>query len=196
MKLLDGFGEKSVTTLLKTIQDSKKIKLSNFLYSLSCPLLGKTASRILDKKFKGSFSCFINAVKEKEDFTSIEGFGDVIGTCIFSFFNKNMAEIELLSKEFNFIRPIEGNNSLDGKTFVITGSLNNFRNRDELIGVIVQNGGKVSGSVSKNTDYLINNDYMSSSGKNKKAQQLNIPIITEKQFNELLYSTKSGHSSV
>lgn len=189
MKSLEGFGEKSVAALLTTIQDSKTIKLANFLYALSCPLLGRTASQLLDKEFKGDFNSFIGAVKTKRDFSNIETFGQIISENILTFFGTNMKEIESLAGEFTFIKPVEylcNNNRLENKTFVITGSLNNFKNRDELVGVIVKNGGKVSGSVSKNTNYLINNDYTSSSSKNKKAQQLNIPIITEKGFLELL----------
>lgn len=189
MKGLNGFGEKSVNTLLAAIQDSRKIKLANFLYALSCPLLGKTASQLLNKEFRGDFKVFVGAVKTKRDFSNIETFGQIISESILTFFETNMEEIELLAKEFTFIQPIQeshNDNQLENKIFVITGSLNSFKNRDELIEVIVKNGGKVSGSVSKNTNYLINNDYTSSSSKNKKAQQLNIPIITEKGFLELL----------
>ena len=95
-----------------------------------------------------------------------------------------MSGIEALSEEFNFNKEEKNSSEIDlsGKIFVITGSLEHYKNRDELVSVIESMGGKVSGSVSTKTSYLINNDTQSSSSKNQKAKQLNIPIISEEDF--------------
>ena len=124
-------------------------------------------------------------------FEYIPGVGDVLINSMDDYFNKHCSEIWELSKEFTFDTPkstmSELIKSLDNKTFVITGSVNHYANRDELKADIIAHGGKVAGSVSSKTDYLINNDINSTSSKNTMAKSLNVPIISEDQFLEMIH---------
>ena len=187
MKTLDGFGKKSVDKLLTSIEKSRNTNLQRFLYSLSIPLLGKSASQDITKACNQSLDAFIGALMDggKDAFTHINGIGDALGSSIIGYWNKNGSKIIELSKEFTFESPNvvdEIPNTLQGKTFVVTGSVNHYKNRDELKADIVAHGGTVVGSVSSKTSYLINNDINSTSSKNQKAKSLNIPIITEEEF--------------
>ena len=122
----------------------------------------------------------------KDAFTHINGIGDTLGKSIIGYWNKNGSKIIELSKEFYFETPNvvldEMPKTLQGKTFVVTGSVHHYKNRDELKADIVVHGGTVAGSVSSKTSYLINNDINSTSSKNQKAKSLNIPIISEEEF--------------
>lgn len=188
MIVLDGFGKKSVEKLLSSIEESRNTNLQRFLYSLSIPLLGKSASQDIAKACNQSLDAFIGALMDggKDAFTYINGIGDALGKSIISYWNKNGSKIIELSKEFNFETPNivldEIPHTLQGKIFVVTGSVNHYKNRDELKTDIVTHGGTVVGSVSSKTSYLINNDINSTSSKNQKAKSLNIPIITEEEF--------------
>lgn len=187
MKTLDGFGKKSVDKLLTSIEKSRNTNLQRFLYSLSIPLLGKSASQDITKACNQSLDAFIGALMDggKDAFTHINGIGDALGSSIIGYWNKNGSKIIELSKEFTFESPNvvdEIPNTLQGKTFVVTGSINHYKNRDELKADIVAHGGTVAGSISAKTSYLINNDINSTSSKNQKAKSLNIPIITEEEF--------------
>ncbi len=196
MKALDGFGKKSVEKLLLSIEKSRKTSLERFLYSLSIPLLGKSASQDIAKSCTeqntssmGNF--MVTMITDgAEHFRSISGIGDSLINSLNSYFNKHCSEIFELSKEFTFESPNivldEISNTLQGKTFVVTGSVNHYKNRDELKADIVAHGGTVAGSVSSKTSYLINNDINSTSSKNQKAKSLNIPIITEEEFMKML----------
>lgn len=192
MKILDGFGEKSVEKLLNSIEKSRNTNLQRFLYSLSIPLLGKTASHDISKACSQNLDVFIGALMGggKDAFTYINGIGDTLGKSIIGYWNKNGEKIIALSKEFTFETPTilldEVPNILQGETFVVTGSVNHYKNRDELKADIVVHGGTVAGSVSSKTSYLINNDINSTSSKNQKAKSLGIPIITEEQFLEII----------
>ena len=121
-------------------------------------------------------------------FGSIQGIGDVLISSMDNYFEKQCDKIWQLSKEFVFETKgnYKTNDLLNGKIFVITGSLNHYSNRNELKEVIESNGGKVSGSISSKTSYLINNDIDSTSSKNKKAKSLGIPIINEEDFANML----------
>jgi DNA ligase (NAD+) len=187
---LDGFGRKSVDKLLENIEKSRDIDLSHFLYSLSIPLIGKTASKDIARVCNDNFQTFVNTVNLKTEcvFTNIDGFGKEMNTSLRRWWNENAEMCFNLSKEFNF-KEVKTNDEvkntntdLSGKVFVITGDLNHYKNRNELIEVIEGLNGKVTGSVSAKTDFLINNNVQSSSSKNQKAQKLNIPIITEEEF--------------
>ena len=192
MKTLDGFGKKSVEKLLLFIEKSRNTNLERFLYSLSIPLLGKSASHDIaencTKENTSSIGNFmaIMITDGAEHFRHISGIGDSLINSLNSYFNKHCSEIFELSKEFTFESPNlildEIPNTLQGKTFVITGSVHHYKNRDELKADIVTHGGTVAGSVSSKTSYLINNDINSTSSKNQKAKSLGIPIITEEQF--------------
>lgn len=188
MKTLGGFGKRSVEKLLSSIEESRNTNLRRFLYSLSIPLLGKSASQDIANECNQSFDAFVGALMDggKDAFTYINGIGDALGRSIIGYWNKNGEKIIELSKEFTFETPNlvldEIPNTLQGKTFVVTGSVNHYKNRDELKADIVTHGGTVAGSVSSKTSYLINNDINSTSSKNQKAKSLGIPIISEKQF--------------
>ena len=183
---MDGFGERSAEKLIQAIENSRNTTLERFINALSIPMIGKTASRTISKFFNGDFIDFYNNGLSNSDFdwTQLEDFGQAMDESIRAYANKDTLEMvwELSTcLEFQTVNKSE-NNSLDGKTFVITGKLNSFSNRDAAKDAIESHGGKVAGSVSKNTDYLVNNDILSTSGKNKKAKQLNIPIITEEEL--------------
>ena len=190
MKTLEGFGKKSVEKLLNSIEESRKTSLERFLYSLSVPLLGKSASKMIAEAVDYDLGKFMNimTIYGAKYFGSIQGIGDVLISSMDNYFEKQCDKIWQLSKEFVFETKsnYKTNDLLNGKTFVITGSLNHYSNRNELKEVIESNGGKVSGSISSKTSYLINNDIDSTSSKNKKAKSLGIPIITEDDFEKML----------
>lgn len=186
-KRYDGFGDKSVDKLLESIEKSRNTTLDRFIYALCIPLIGKTASKTIAKKFK-NVEEFYDKWCHDYDFTQLDDFGNTMNDSMQNFITNNYMWIAELIAEFIF-RDSDNNgnvkNVLEGKNFVITGSLNYYKNRDELIAVIERCGGKVSGSVSSKTSYLINNDVASKSGKNKKAIGLGIPIISESDFIEI-----------
>ena len=183
MAKLDGFGKKSVDKLIEAIENSRKTTLDRFIYSLSIPLIGRSASKDIAKFFDNDYEKFWK-YGIVTHYTQIDGFGEAMNNSLHQWLNQNHMMMEWLAHEFEFIT--ENNNSsrvdLSGKVFVITGSLTHYKNRDELVGVIEGLNGKVSGSVSAKTSYLINNDTQSNSSKNQKAKQLNIPIISEEDF--------------
>ena len=187
MYKLDGFGKKSVDKLLDNIQKSRNTELSRFIYALSIPLIGRTASKEIAKACYDDITIFIGMIKSNQLYklvNDIDGFGDTMLKSLCDYVKLHMSGIEALSEEFIFAKR-ECNSSksdLSGKTFVITGSLNHYKNRDELVGVIESLGGKISGSVSSKTSFLINNDTESNSSKNRKAKELGIPIISESNF--------------
>lgn len=192
MKILNGFGKKSVEKLLDSIEKSRNTNLQRFLYSLSIPLLGNSISKDIAEFCGNNFNSFVGALTEggKDAFTSINGIGEALGKSIINYWNKHNEEIIDLAQEFVFskdekIEKIE-NDKINGKVFVVTGSVHHYANRNELKADIEKNGGKVTGSVTSKTSYLINNDIDSNSSKNKKAKELNIPIITEEQFLSML----------
>lgn len=185
MYKLDGFGKKSIDKLLESIEKSRNTTLDRFIYGLCIPLIGRTASKVIAKEFKNQVEEFYDIWCHGYDFTKLEDFGDAMNNSMKVFIRDNYRWIAELIGEFNF-RESDNNGNVkqvfEGKTFVITGSLKAYKNREELVSVIERNGGKVSGSVSAKTNYLINNDTKSNSSKNKKAKELGIPIISEVQF--------------
>ena len=192
MYSLEGFGKKSVDKLLESIEKSRKTTLDRFIYALSVPMIGKSASKDIAKHFKYNFDEFYHCFSCGYGYfwnLKVDGIGVVASNNIQKFAITYMDKLFELSKEFTFKIPSESNNTqntLQGKTFVITGSLEKYSNRDELKSVIESYGGKVSGSVSAKTFALINNDIESSSSKNKKAKSLGVQIINEKQFMQLI----------
>ena len=186
---LEGFGEKSVKKLLNSIEKSKNITLDRFIYSLSIPLIGRSASKTISKYFNGDFDRFYNeCVVHKFDYRVLDDFGDSMSESIDNYLNDNCFMVGILSRYMYFekVQAVSTSNSLAGKVFCITGSMNHFANRDEAKEKIELAGGKVSGSVSAKTSYLVNNDVASTSGKNKKAKELNIPIISEEELIKML----------
>lgn len=190
MAKLDGFGKKSVDKLITAIEKSRNTTLDRFLYSLSIPLIGRSASKDISRVCYGDEKVFISMIKSNELYKlvdNIEGFGNAMYKSLCSYCKLHMSGIEDLLTYFTIEK--ENKNSgtdLSGKIFVITGSLNHYKNRDELVSVIESMGGKVSGSVSTKTSFLINNDTESNSSKNKKAKQLNVPIISEQYFIDMI----------
>lgn len=184
-----GFGEKSVDKLLENIEKSRNTTLDRFIYGLCIPLIGRTASKEIAKFFNYDYEKF-RTDGIVTHYSQIDGFGDNMNQSLHDYLRVNHMKISTLADEFIFETKSESSNNADlsNKTFVITGSLNHYKNRDELVNIIEQLGGKVSGSVSSKTNYLINNDVTSTSGKNKKAKDLGIPIISENQFVQMITS--------
>ena len=193
LKELEGFGDKSVDKLLDNIEKSRKTDLSRVLYAQSIPLIGKSASKDIASYCHHNIQTFINFMNVYYDFTVIDGFGSEMQKSLSNWWKDNEDEFVNLIKEFTFEKVEEKSNGvgLSGKVFVVTGSLNHYKNRNELVNVIESLGAKVSGSVSAKTSYLINNDVTSTSGKNKKAKDLNIPIISEEDFLKMIDTKKN-----
>lgn len=176
----DGFGEKSYNNLYNSIEKSRKVKIENFIYSLGIPEIGLSRAKLICKTFNNEFDKIKNA--SIEEISNIGGLGDIIAEkWVNTFKNEEFInEVEDVLKEIEFIDVSQSNsNILDGMIFVITGSVNNFANRDILIEYIEGFGGKVVKAISNNVTYLINNDINSTSSKNKKAKELGIKIISE-----------------
>jgi len=180
---MEGFGEKSYENLTASIEKARTTTAERLLYSIGIPNIGVATAKLITKAFDADMEKICNATVE--ELTEINGIGDVMARGYVDYFAKEenrqqlnhiLAEVQLEKTEST------EEATLTGKTFVVTGSVFQFKNRNELKAYIEDRGGKVAGSVSKNTDYLINNDNMSSSSKNKTAKELGIPIITEEEF--------------
>lgn len=200
---LPRMGEKSADKLISEINGCKETTLSKFLYSLSIPLIGRTASKALEKfetvraKEKNLNTALLSLLNDifnvKLDFTCIEDFGEKMNNSLRSYFLLHDNEIYDLIYCLSFPYVLNDNEvendsnkeSLNGKKFCITGKLIIYKNRDELVQEIERCGGSVVSSVTKNTDYLITNDKKSGSSKNKKAIELGIPVISEEEFQNL-----------
>ena len=185
---MDGFGDKSYEKLISSIEKSRDVLLPNLIYALGILNVGLSNAKIICKAFDYDIEKIKNATVEEIAVT--DNIGDVIATSVFDFFHdsEKLSEFNELVNELNILIPEkkETNSNIVGKTFVITGSLNTYENRNALKDLIESLGGKVAGSVSAKTDYLINNDVTSNSSKNKKAKELNVQIISEEDFNELI----------
>ena len=180
---MDGFGEKSFDNLMASLEKARHTTLPRLLYSLGIANIGLANAKMICKEFHYDLEKMIQATAE--EISSIEGIGPVIAKTYTEYFSdeENMRKFRhLLSHlELEEVKQ-ESRLTLDGKQFVITGSVNHFANRAELKEYIEQRGGKVTGSVTSKTDYLINNDATSNSSKNKKARELEIPILSEEDF--------------
>lgn len=188
----EGFGRKSVTKILNSIEKSRKTSLERFLYSLSIPLLGKSASMMIADSVDYDLDTFINemTIKGAEYFRYLPGVGDSLINSLNIYWKNHYSDIIQLANEFTFETQksimSETTNELENKTFVITGSVKHYQNRDALKADIEAHGGKVVGSISSKVNYLISNDINSTSSKNQKAKSLNVPIISEDQFLEMI----------
>lgn len=184
---MEGFGEKSFENLMESIEKARHTTLPRLIYGLGIPNVGAANAKLLCRRF-GYDLQRIEMAKE-EELCEIEGVGEVIAKAVTSYFSrpKNREILEHLKKHLLLEKPQEeAAQSLSGKTFVITGNVRHFKNRSQLKAEIEKYGGKVTGSVSKKTDYLINNDKTSSSAKNQKAQELGVAVISEEDFLEML----------
>lgn len=184
---MEGFGEKSYDNLMESIEVSRNVTMAKFIYSLGISGIGLANAKVIVSHFHQVFEDIRKATVE--ELTGIEGIGEVLAKAFFDFFHDEdkCRMVDALLTEIHFEMEETAKESvISGKTFVITGAVNQFSNRDELKAYIEKLGGKVTGSVSKNTDYLINNDVTSQSSKNKKARQLSIPILSEDDFMDLV----------
>lgn len=179
-----GFGVASVTRILNAIESGSKCNLSSVISAAGIPLIGTTVSKSLATIF-GSYQDFRDAIDNNFDFTELDGFGWEMHKAISSF---NFTEMDNIVNNYLQIEDTikeQTAQSLQNLVFVITGKLKTFKNRDELKAAIEAHGGKVTGSVSGKTNYLINNDTESTSSKNKTAKQLGVQIISEMDFRKL-----------
>lgn len=203
---MEGFGQKSYDNLIASVEKSRRSSFVPFIHSLGIPNIGKGQAKLFDKEYNGDVEKFFVDVYQRHDFTHIEGIGDVLNDNLWKWGNEylryipfedslNKVSPPLNLEVYNLLKEVDiqipekastGASSLAGKTFVITGKLKHFANRDALVAKIEGLGGKTSGSVSKNTSYLINNDVESTSGKNKKAKELGVPVISEDEFLEMI----------
>ncbi len=184
---MEGMGEKSYRNLMAAIDKAREIPLSRFLFSIGIPGIGAANGKILAKAFAGDLSRLREAAPE--ELVLIDQIGDVMAKDIAGFFRdeKKSAMLDDLLSEIHIREEAaETGSALSGKSFVITGDVMKFRNRNELKDFIEQNGGSVRSSVSAKTDYLINNNVNSNSSKNKTAKELGIPILSEEEFLELV----------
>mgnify|MGYP004672892987 FL=1 len=181
---MEGFGEKSYANLIEAVEKAKDTDLVRVLYGLGIDNIGLSTAKLIVKKLKGDPQAVLSVTAQ--ELTDIDGIGEVIAEAFVRYFadeKKKEEYIRLLGevrlKEIEESRETE---ELAGKTFVITGNVTHFANRKELKELIERMGGKVTGSVTGNTSYLINNDSMSQSTKNKTAAKLGVPVITEEEF--------------
>lgn len=181
---LDGFGPKSIQKLLVSIEKSRDVKLENFIAALGIDGIGIAAAKTISEHFNGDYEDFINAYFYWHfDWTTLRDFGQVMADNINTYLHDNLEMINDLALEMHFLKhecKQAADNPFSGKTICVTGKLNHF-NRDSINEKIASLGAKAAGSVSKKTDYLITNE-QSGSSKYKKAVELNIPIITEEEF--------------
>lgn len=185
----EGFGKKSVSNLLESVEKSRHTDGRHLLYALNIPLCGGDVAKKLLSRYKVKELIETARLSMFDDeFASIDGIGPEKSAKFIAWFKDDVhfqhvqhLLSELIIEEHE---PVETGNKCQGLTFVVTGDLHHYKNRNELKAYIESQGGKVTGSVSKSTNFLINNDAASQSSKNKKAHELNIPIITEDEFIE------------
>ena len=187
LRTMEGFGDKSVSKLLTAIEKARDVEAHRLLFALNIPLIGRdVCNRLLSAyQIADLFQTATEATTE-DVFATIAGIGPEKSASFVRWMKDkdNYSMLQQLLVELNISQSSSAptGNSCEGLTFVITGDVHHYKNRNELKAYIVSQGGKVTGSVSKSTSFLINNDVESSSGKNKKAKELSIPIISEEDF--------------
>ena len=181
-----GFGEKSYDNLITSLNKSRNVELHALIYSLGIPNIGVANAKLICKYFDNDLKKIRHATVE--ELVKIDGIGDKMAEKFTEYFSdkENVEKLDRLLQKVTIKNPEVNHNAqnMEGLNFVVTGSVNHFANRNEVKEYIEQRGGKVTGSVTSKTNYLINNDIMSNSSKNKKAKELGIEIITEEQFIE------------
>lgn len=183
---MEGFGEKSYENLMTGIERARTTTLARVIYSLGIPNIGLSGAKLICRQFEDEVEQVLAA--DEEALAAIDGIGAVIAGSFVEYFRdaEKRERFERLLSRLTLVKEeVSGEQDLKGKVFVVTGSLTHFANRNELKDQIEKRGGKVTGSVTGKTDYLINNDTTSSSSKNKKAKELGIPIISEEDFLKL-----------
>ena len=179
---MEGFGEKSYDNIIASVEASRKAEPAAVLYGLGIPHIGVSNAKMLCKAFDQDLDKVRNATVD--DLVVIDGMAEKRAVPFVEYFQnkENSDALDRLLDELEIIKPeVSGEQNMDGLSFVITGSLNSFENRDALKRYIEDRGGSAKGTVSKATNYLINNDINSNSSKNKKAKELGIEIITEEE---------------
>ncbi len=189
---MEGFGEKSYKKLINSLETARETTLPRLIYSLGISGIGLANAKVLCKAFHNDVEALLNATVT--DIMEIDGMGEVLAKAFVNYF-ANSDHVKLLRDLLREVKiPEEKENTtpqiFEGKNFVITGSVNHFANRGEVKELIESLGGKVTGSVTSKTNYLINNDVTSASSKNKKANELHIPIISEEEFLEMVQENK------
>lgn len=181
---MEGFGERSYKKLINSIETARDVELPKLIFSLGIANIGLANAKVICRFYDFNLESLRRATVE--ELAMIDGIGEVIAKAFVDYFSNEennkrfenlLAEVHIQKEEIN-----EEEQTLEGKTFVITGNLNHFGSRNELKDLIEKKGGKVAGSVSSKTLCLINNDSTSNSSKNKKAKELNVSIVTEEQF--------------
>lgn len=179
-----GFGRKSYDNLMESLDKAREVELHALIYSLGIPNIGTANAKLICKHFSNDFEKIRNAMVE--ELVQIDHIGNKMAEKFVEYFanEENSARVDRLLEQVTIVKPEENNNlqSMEGLTFVVTGSVEKFPNRNAVKDYIEKRGGKVTGSVTSKTNYLINNDVMSNSSKNKKAKELGIEIINEEQF--------------
>ena len=181
--MLDGMGKKSVNNLLKNIENSRNVKLENFIAALGIPNIGLSAAKTISARFGGNYREFSGAIGNMYNFTELDDFGAIMNQSLYEWMGHNIDVMRDIAREMHFIVEEEKSvedNYFTGKNICVTGKLNNFT-RDSINEKIASVGAKAVSSVSKNTDFLITNE-ASGSAKFKKAMELGIPTITEQDF--------------
>lgn len=186
--IMEGFGEKSYQNLIASAENARIVPIANFIYSLGIQNIGLSNAKLICKEFEYDLDKILHA--EQSVLTAIPGIGEVIADSFVAYFQQesNQSKVADLLQEIaleGHVMQIE-NQHFIGKIFVITGSLVTFENRSALKEAIEGKGGKVTGTVTAKTDYLINNDNLSNSSKNKKAKELGIPVITEEEIRQMM----------
>ena len=185
---IEGLGEKSVSTLLKSLEKSRDVKLENFIASLGIPNIGLSAAKTISKACNGDFNTLWDMWNQDYDFTQLDDFGEITADSFTNYFDAYINDIYNLATEMHFLQSenTEVNaNPFNGKSIAVTGKLIHFT-RDSINAKLESLGAKPASGVTAKTHYLINNDPTSNSSKNKKANELNIPIITESEFLNLI----------
>ena len=183
---MEGFGQKSFDNLMASLKKARETTLAKVIYSLGITGIGLANAKVICKYFNDDIEKIRRA--NAEEISAIEGIGPVLAGNLAAYFKneENNRKLDHLLEHLHLIHEdVSGEQIFAGKTFVITGSVEHFANRSQAKEFIEARGGKVTGSVTKKTDYLINNDKTSTSSKNKKAQELGIPILSEEDFLEL-----------
>ena len=188
---MSGFGRKSIDKLIDSIEKSRSVELNRFIAALSIPGVGDSTAKDISKHCEYDFDTFVLKLIDKYNWSVIDGIGEKTSQQINEWIDDsgNREDFRKLLQTIIPVKPNEGNSAddtLSGKNFVITGDVTQFKNRKELQKFIESKGGKVTGSVTSKTNWLINNDVESTSSKNKKARELGIPIISEKEFLEMV----------
>ena len=182
---LEGFGEKSYEKMIDSIEASRNTTLPRVLYALGIPGIGVANAKVICRHFEYNPEYIINA--DADELSEVEGIGEILAKGIVDYFalekNKKLFCDILKELRLEEVKVDRSNDMVNGRSFVITGSLNTYANRDELKAKIESLGGKVTGSVSAKCECLINNDVASTSSKNKKAKELGVRIISEEDFN-------------